>query len=318
MTVVLNGKEEQKSSWDKYKGAFAAATLSLLTASLFVLRSKEPSSSCNEVVLWWSEVVKLLVAIGMITKAGDLPRVSYKIQYSALPTVSYAVISLLTYWALKHMDASAAAFISQLKLPATALFSFLLLGRRLSLMKLNALLSIMLASIGVATWSNMEKGADDSNSTAADGLYFLATLAIITESCLSAFTGVYTQWLFEGSFDTLWIRNLQLGLLSTVLYSFKAMKEPTCLDASGALDLMDLDMRGTIIMLMQAAMGISVALTLLWLGAIEKTLASISSIILTSAWEHIGYIHAWPPLMEIILDVAGIHGISLGISHTRG
>ena len=57
MTVVLNGKEEQKSSWDKYKGAFAAATLSLLTASLFVLRSKEPSSSCNEVVLWWSEVL---------------------------------------------------------------------------------------------------------------------------------------------------------------------------------------------------------------------------------------------------------------------
>ena len=29
-------------------------------------------------------------------------------------------------------------------------------------------------------------------------------------------------------------------------------------------------------------MGISVALTLLWLGAIEKTLASISSIVLTS------------------------------------
>ena len=70
-----------------------------------------------------------------------------------------------------------------------------------------------------------------------------------------------------------------------------------------------IDTRGVIIMLMQAAMGISVALTLLWLGAIEKTLASISSILITSIWEHIGYLHVWPPMMEILLDAMIIHGI---------
>jgi len=294
--------------WDTYKGAGAATCLSLLTASLFVLRSKEPSSSCNEVVLWWSEIIKFVVALGMVAKAGDMRRICYKAYHSGVPTVTYAIISLLTYWALKHTDASAAAFISQLKLPATALFSFLLLGRMLSTTKLMALITIMLASLGIAAYTNEKKGQDESTSSASDQLYFLATLAIVTESCLSAFTGVYTQWLFEGSFDTLWIRNLQLGLFSTVVYYLKAMKEESCLDESGMVDLA-IDTRGTIIMIMQAAMGLSVALTLLWLGAIEKTLASISSIVLTSVWEHVGYIHAWPPLIEVILDLTVIQGI---------
>ena len=52
---------------------------------------------------------------------------------------------------------------------------------------------------------------------------YLAILAILTESCLSAFTGVYTQWLFEGDWDTLWIRNVQLSFLSLLVYGFKVL-----------------------------------------------------------------------------------------------
>ena len=50
-----------QSCWDRYKGAGAASMLSLGTASLFVLRSKQPSTTCNEVVLWWSELGKEVV-----------------------------------------------------------------------------------------------------------------------------------------------------------------------------------------------------------------------------------------------------------------
>ena len=125
ITVEKDGTPAAKI--DTYKGTISAGCLSVLTAALFVLRSKASSSTCDEVVLLYSEVLKLAAAILFCALRGDLKRLLYQPQYSVFPTISYMCISLLTYWALPHMDASVAAFISQIKLPATALFSYLLL-----------------------------------------------------------------------------------------------------------------------------------------------------------------------------------------------
>jgi len=201
------------------------------------------------------------------------------------------------------MDASVAAVISQIKLPATAICSSVFLGRTVSKARLFALWTIFLGSLGVGAWKI------DGSQHIVDNIHMLATLAVLAESCISAFSSVYTQWLFEGSLDTLWIRNAQLGLLSMIMYMAKAAKEPTCFDNAGhAVELM-VDSHGTVIMVLQACSGISVALTLLWLGATEKALASISSIVLTTVWEHVGYLHTWPTMLQVILDLIVVNGI---------
>ena len=48
MMQLARLKQGPTDMWGRYKGAIVAAGLSLLTAALFVLRSKEPSKSCNE------------------------------------------------------------------------------------------------------------------------------------------------------------------------------------------------------------------------------------------------------------------------------
>ena len=76
----------------------------------------------------------------------------------------------------------------------------------------------------------------------------------------------------------------------------------------------ELDMRGIIVGVLYACMGISVALTILWLGAIEKTLASVSSVVLTTLGDHVFVLHTMPTLLE--LSVAGV--IINGIIHFSG
>ena len=56
-------------------------------------------------------------------------------------------------------------------------------------------------------------------------------------------------------------------------------------------------------------MGISVALTLLWLGAIEKTLASVSSVVLTTLGDHLFVLHTVPELLELSIAAVIVNGI---------
>jgi len=303
MLVTEKQSGQVIAALDRYKGGIAAGCLSVATAALFVLRSKASSSTCDEIVLWYSEVLKFAVSTMMCYLRGELGlyKVLYKVHHSFFPTIGYMCISLLTFWALPHMDASTAAFISQLKLPATALFSYLVLRRTVSKERCLALVTILLASVGVAVYSS--EGIGLPAITPGNYLYLLAMLAIVAESFLSAFTGVYIQWIMEGSAAVLWVRNIQLAALSTILYLAKAYRSPE------SCTTFMLDTNGIIIAVLQGTVGIAVALTLLWLGAIEKTLASISSIVLTSVWEHVGYIHAWPPLTEVVLDAMVLEGI---------
>lgn len=70
-----------------------------------------------------------------------------------------------------------------------------------------------------------------------------------------------------------------------------------------------LDTRGVIVGVLYAMMGISVALTLLWLGAIEKTLASVSSVVLAIFGDHLFVLHTWPSLLEVSVACVIITGI---------
>ena len=56
-------------------------------------------------------------------------------------------------------------------------------------------------------------------------------------------------------------------------------------------------------------MGISVALTILWLGAIEKTIASVSSVVLTTLGDHLFVLHTAPTLLELTIAGVIINGI---------
>ena len=228
----------------------------------------------------------------------------------------YTAVNLLSFWGLKYVPASLGALMSQVKLPATALCSRIFLGRTLSLDRTFCVLTIFFGSLAVAAYGQQQKaletastagGAEDGGlaARAAMTTYILATIAMLTESCLSAGTGVFMQWVFEGSMDTLWVRNTQFGAISMIQY---ASLQWVVEDNSGTCDVSP-DARGLTVAILYATMGISVALTILWLGAVEKSLASVSSVVLTTAGDHLFVLHTWPGLLELAVAAVIINGI---------
>mmetsp|Transcript_45256 Transcript_45256/g.90373 ORF Transcript_45256/g.90373 Transcript_45256/m.90373 type:complete len:230 (-) Transcript_45256:265-954(-) len=221
----------------------------------------------------------------------------------------YVAVNLLSFWALKYVHASLGALMSQIKLPATALFSRIFLGRIVSFERLMALTSIFLGALAVAAYGQMQKATGNDVARGFPDttplLYTLATIALLSESCLSALTGVFTQWVFQNSWDTLWVRNAQFGVLSFIQY---VVLQFVIEDNAGECTV-EFDSRGVIVGVLYATMGISVALTLLWLGAVEKTLASVSSVVLTSFADHLFVLHTLPTILELSLSGVIISGI---------
>jgi len=241
---------------------------------------------------------------------GQTSRLTQSLLIACVPVTSYVCVNLLSFWALKYVHASLGALMSQIKLPATAIFSRLFLGRVTSFDRTMALISIFLGALAVAAYGEMEKanageGQEDGFPDVSMFTYIMATVALLAESCLSAATGVFTQWVFKSSMDTLWVRNAQFGVLSMIQY---ATLQWVIEDNDGTCDTM-LDMRGTIVAVLYAMMGISVALTILWLGAIEKTIASVSSVVLTTVGDHLFVLHTVPTLLEVTLAGVIINGI---------
>ena len=326
------GKEQSlpaqpPSCFEKYKGFAAAALLSTLTAANFLLRSGPlASGTCSNIILILNEFLKFTVAMIYVLARGQTSRLFQSLPLAFVPVTSYVVVNLLSFWALKYVHASLGALMSQIKLPATAIFSRLFLGRLVSFDRGMALSSIFFGALAIAAYGQMEQDEEEPSDhlpnadTVASGYgtsaavptstYVLATIALLGESCLSAATGVFTQWVFQSSMDTLWVRNAQFGVLSMIQY---AVLQFVIEDNEGQCAT-ELDTRGVVIAVMYASMGISVALTILWLGAIEKTLASVSSVVLTTLGDHVFVLHTSPTLLE--MSVAGV--IINGIVHFSG
>ena len=302
---------QPKSCYDQYKGLVAAIFLSVLTALLFLLRSGPLASSmCSNVILIISEGIKFAVAIGYVVSHKQTPKLFQSIPLAFVPVTSYVCVNLLSFWALKYVHASLGALMSQIKLPATAVFSRFFLGRAVSFDRTMALGTIFLGSLAIAAYGQMQKETegdanDDGLADVAMVTYILATIALLTESCLSAATGVFTQWVFKGSMDMLWVRNAQFGLLSIGQY---AVLQWVVEDNTGECQVYP-DARGLTVAALYATMGISVALTLLWLGAIEKTIASVSAVVLTTLGDHLFVLHTAPTLLELTVSAVIINGI---------
>ena len=88
--------EEKKSCFDKYKGLVAAVFLSVLTASLFLLRSGPlASATCSNVILILCEFIKFSVAL------------IYGGTSSSRRSPVNVAVNLLSFWALKYTRLSA-------------------------------------------------------------------------------------------------------------------------------------------------------------------------------------------------------------------
>jgi len=170
------------------------------------------------------EVLKLLVSFFLLMKdeAGkSLPEIMrkkvfadpYDMMRLSVPAGLYTVQNNLAYYAMGHLDAATYQLLYQLKILTTALFSVLLLKKTLSARQW-ASLTVLCAGVGLVQTSSSTLSGSDGNTTEADQANSLKGLAaVIAACCSSGLAGVYFEMVLKNAKTSLWVRNIQLGLL---------------------------------------------------------------------------------------------------------
>lgn len=119
-----------------------------------------------------------------------------------VPSLIYLAHHSITFPMLTLVDPSTYQILGNLKIVTTGLASKVVLGKRLSQLKW---ISLMLLTFG-ATVSQLSSGKGDGLFAAPMMGYLLGVL----NACLSAFAGVYTEFLMKKNDDSLHWQNLQL------------------------------------------------------------------------------------------------------------
>ncbi|XP_063727826.1 UDP-N-acetylglucosamine transporter-like [Symsagittifera roscoffensis] len=134
----------------------------------------------------------------------------------AVPGLIYTFQNNLLYVAVSNLPAATFQVVYQIKILTTALFSVIMLDKKLSIMHWFALvvLTTGVAMVQIETTLTKDTSKDDLNSNQNPILGFVAVLI----ACLSSgFAGVYFEKILKGSPVSTWLRNIQLAIFGIVL-----------------------------------------------------------------------------------------------------
>ena len=242
--------------------------MALQFTSFALCRAHIPNDQCDSVSLLYGEVIKALVSVVILFRSGS-QRLCHDIHLAFIPVACFCTMNLLSFWALRRVSAALFVVILQLKLVWTAFFSYLLIGRVLSHVHVLTMIGI---SVGVALVS-LPSDEDQLHKTEPWGV-----AALVVETMLSGFSAAFTQMSFRSELVTMWTRNAQMATLSSMVYCAIAFSN-SC-DANPTTT-------GMLFAVISALGGLLVALTILFVGAIEKTITTNVSMVLTFVIESV-------------------------------
>ncbi|KAL6104273.1 slc35a3 [Pungitius sinensis] len=132
----------------------------------------------------------------------------------AIPAGIYTLQNNLLYVALSHLDAATYQVTYQLKIFTTALFSVSMLGRRLGFYQWLSLVFLM-AGVTLVQWPTESEGDTEQKVLSAVS-QFVGLMAVLMACVSSGFAGVYFEKILKETKQSVWVRNIQLGLFGLV------------------------------------------------------------------------------------------------------
>ncbi|KAK7945806.1 hypothetical protein WMY93_001534 [Mugilogobius chulae] len=133
----------------------------------------------------------------------------------AIPAGIYTLQNNLLYVALSNLDAATYQVTYQLKILTTALFSVSMLGKKLSSHQWLSLL-VLMAGVTLVQWPTDSVGESEQKVLSATS-QFVGVMAVLMACLSSGFAGVYFEKILKETKQSIWLRNIQLGLFSFVL-----------------------------------------------------------------------------------------------------
>ncbi|KAF9336079.1 hypothetical protein BG006_009773 [Podila minutissima] len=266
--------------------------------------------------VFFAELIKFATCLGILTyKTQSIPRTIYilrneiwdkpqEILKMLVPSGLYALQNNLLYLALSNLEASTFQVTYQLKILSTAMFSVLMLNKRLSRQKW---FSLCLLMVGVTLVQLQNVGTpkspiaalednDEPDSEIMDAMHdgaeaeadiggddedsqnpIVGLFAVLTSCISSGFAGCYFEKILKGHETDMWVRNLQLGISGT-LFSFLAMFYDRQKIMEGGM-LQGYSMATWLVVINQALGGLLVAIVVKYADNILKGFATSLSII---------------------------------------
>merc|ERR1712198_672462 len=147
---------------------------------------------------WWDAVDKTII---------KQPIDTLKVM---VPSFVYLVQNNLLYVAAGNLDVATYQITYQLKILTTAIMSVTMLNKKLIPTQWLSLI-ILIAGVALVQLSDVKETASANSAEQSKLLGFTAALSAC---CLSGFAGVYFEKILKGSDVSVWMRNVQLALLS--------------------------------------------------------------------------------------------------------
>jgi len=232
----------------------------------------------------------------LIPHVKELIRSSSKMFFLSL---MYGAMNILSFVALRNIDAGTFTIFAQLKILTTATFSTILLDRKYTYARWRALIELVLGALLFS--SHIFSENHESTLKSDDVSPLLGIAAVVTEVTTSGFASIYFERVIKNSQDNLniWERNLQLAYASTPIYlCFIFYNGGGDVGYGGGWTTITLCLS-----FIGAAGGMLVALSIKYADAIMKTLATTGAIVLSSILDHF---LLGGPLTPVMLLAGGV------------
>merc|ERR1711972_1315458 len=129
-----------------------------------------------------------------------------------VPSAVYLIQNNLLYVAASNLDVATYQITYQLKILTTAMFAVTMLGKKLLPTQWLSLLTLV-AGVAMVQLSDVKESA----SAGPEQSKMIGFTAALTACMLSGFAGVYFEKILKGSDISVWMRNVQLAILSVPL-----------------------------------------------------------------------------------------------------
>jgi len=198
----------------------------------------------------------------------------------AVPSGLYTIQNNLLYIALSNLDAATYQVTYQLKILTTAVFSVILLNKRLKMFQWVSLV-ILMAGVSLVQWPTN----DNPSKSFSFSAQMIGLISVLMACVSSGFAGVYFEKILKGSNASIWMRNIQLGLIGSVLALFGVIISDWNLIMKGGF-FQGYNAITWVVIILQAVGGLVIAVVIKYADNILKGFATSISIILSSIFSY--------------------------------
>ncbi|XP_050537952.1 UDP-N-acetylglucosamine transporter [Daktulosphaira vitifoliae] len=198
----------------------------LLALSMRYARTRPGDMFFSSTAVVMAEIVKLFVCFGLVYKTESLSWKHFISQIDktivkqpmdtlkvCIPSLVYLIQNNLLYVSTSNLDAATYQVTYQLKIFTTAVFSVLILKRKLLKHQWVALFVLIVGVVLV----QLNNSTDKSTATRPNQNRLIGIGAAFIACWLSGFAGVFFEKILKGADISIWMRNIQLSVVSIPL-----------------------------------------------------------------------------------------------------